>query len=266
MKENSLKYTDFEILEALEIAPETVQLKLKGKFIFEPGQFLQASLSNYGEGTFAPCNNPKEKTNFEVCVKSFGNLSRQMIQLLPGDYLKVRGPYGNGWPIGKIIGKNILIIAGGMGLVPLRPLIYEILENREDFKQVKFLAGFKSPHHILFTDDLENWQKKLNYFNLCLEYGQCELNHEKGFVMSALKDIEIDKNTIVLMCGPEIMYHYCLPLLKNHKIPEENIYLSYERRMECGIGACQHCNIGKYLVCENGPVFRYDIIKDEIGK
>lgn len=261
-----LQYQNFEIIGSEMLSSDTVLLRIKGRLIFEPGQFIQVSLPNYGEGSFAPCNDPRIKNYFEICVRSCGNLTRQLIKMVPGDHLDIRGPYGNSWPIGKLLENNILMITGGMGTIPLKPLIAEILRNRGDFKKVSLIAGFKTGDHIIFKEDFKIWQKKLDNAEICLEYGNSELETSNGLITSALNKFKIDKNTIVLMCGPEIMRAHCQEVLSKKNVPEKNIYISFERRVECGIGVCQHCNIGKYLICRDGPIFRLDIIKDEIGK
>ena len=263
---DSLQYKSFEILSKETLTKKEVIFRLKGKINFEPGQFFQVSLPGYGEGSFAPCSNPTIRDYFEICVRDCGNLTKQLVSMLPGDCLDVRGPYGHGWPIGKLLGKNILILSGGIGLVPFRPLLDLILDNKSEFKKVSLIMGFKTDEHIIFKDDISMWQKKLSETRIHLEYGNSNLRSEVGLITKALEDLNIDKNTIVLICGPEIMREECQKLLLRKSVPENNIYISFERRVECGVGICQHCNIGKFMVCKDGPVFRLDTIKDEIGK
>lgn len=259
-------YKEYEIIGKVALAPDTVLFRLKGAIKFNPGQFVEVSLPRFGEGTFAVCSDPEEKKFFELCVRSCGNLSNQLIKLLPGDFINLRGPYGNGWPIGKLIGKNIILIAGGMGMVPIRPLVYELLQYRSDFKKIYLFGGFKTPHHVLFEEELKKWQNKID-LEICVEHTERNFWCKHSMITDPLKEIKIEKKkTVVLICGPEVMVPFCNEILIKKGMKEKDIYISFERRMECGIGVCQHCNIGKYLVCKDGPVFSYEKIKNEIGK
>lgn len=263
----NFNYQEYEILERVEEAPNIFLFRLKENLSFSPGQFVQVNSPRYGEATYVPCSNPKEKNFFELCIRGCGNTSNQLIKLLPGDKINLRGPYGNGWPFSKLLGHDILIIAGGMGMVPLRPLIYEILRYRREFKKINFVAGFKTDRHILFKEDLIDWQSKFDQFKLCFEHQYDKSFGQKGMITDGIAETQLNpKKTIVLMCGPEIMYSFANEILAEKGIPENNIYISFERRMGCGIGICQHCNIGKYLVCRDGPVFTLAKIKSELGK
>lgn len=266
MKTLGLKYNTYEIIEKEILTLDTAFFKLSGHFDFTPGQFAQILLPHYGEGTFGICNKSSDKDTFEICVRACGNLSNQIIKLVPGDSLSIRGPYGNGWPVGKLIGKEIIIIAGGMGLVPFRSLLFDLLEFRGEFKKISLIAGFKTDKHVIFESDLQAWQKKVN-LNLYVEHSRKGFWGNNGLITKPLEELKINpKKTIVLICGPEVMFKFCNDILIKKGVSEENIYMSFERRMECGIGICQHCNIGKYLVCADGPIFPLSIIKNEIGK
>lgn len=266
MKSN-FKYKEYEVVSKEEIAPETFLFRFAGKLDFMPGQFVQAALPHYGEATFAPCNDLEEKKYFELCIRAAGATTNQMVKLLPGDFLNIRGPYGNGWPIAKMLGKKIVIIAGGLGLVPMRALISEIIKNKSEFKKVYLIFGTKSDQHILFEKDLLLWKKKIDYLKVYAEHAGKKFWGERGMITDPIEKMQIDvKNTIALLCGPEVMLPFCNEILLKKSLPESNIFISFERRMECGIGVCQHCNIGKYLVCRDGPVFSLDKIKEELNK
>lgn len=265
MKKNNFKYQSYQITQKEVLAPETILFNLKGRLSYSPGAFVQASLLNYGEGTFAPCSDTEHKEEFQLCIRGSGNLTNQLIKLLPGDSLYLRGPYGKGWPIGMLLGKEVVIITGGIGIIPMRSLIFQIIKNRKEFGNVKMISGFRTPEHILFREEIPYWKEKLGGVKIVTENGQDKLG-QSGLITDMLKKCEISKNAKVLVCGPEGMIPICISILQNKGISDNNIYVSYERRMECGIGICQHCNIGKFLVCEDGPVFRYDLIKNELGK
>ena len=264
---NKFTFKNYKIVDRSEPAPDIVLFTLRGKIKFEPGQFFQVALPHLGEATFAACSDPADKKNFQFCIRASGSTTNQMVKLLPGDDLLVRGPYGNTWPIGKLIGKNVVLIAGGMGLIPLKPLMHELIKYKKEFKKLAFFAGFRTPEHVLFNEELHKWSKKFDYFKVAVEKGNTGWWGETGMITELIDRMEFDaKNTIVIMCGPDIMFKFVNEVLKKKDIGDNQIYLSMERRMECGVGLCQHCNVGKYLVCKDGPVFRWDMIKEEIGK
>lgn len=262
-KQHDFKYKKFEILAKTSLTKDTVLFKLRGRIDFNPGQFVQVMLPHYGEATFAICSSPENKEYFEICVRACGNTTNRLVELLPGEYIQLRGPYGKGWPVSKLFGKNIILIAGGMGIVPIRPLIYQIIKYRKEFKKIQIISGFKFSDQILFENDFKEWDKKFD-LQLYAENLTSPFWGKHGMISKPLEKIVISKNTKALICGPEIMFNFCTEPLRINGLKPEDIYISFERRMECGIGICQHCNIGKFLVCKDGPVFRWDIIKKEL--
>lgn len=263
---DKFQYQEYKIIEKEELAPQTFLFKFEGKIKFIPGQFIQAAIDRYGEATFAICSDPDNKKTFELCIRGAGGATNKMIELSPGDKLKIRGPYGNGWPISKLLGQNIILLAGGMGIVPIRPLLYQLSKYKSEFKKINLLAGFRSDHLVLFEEELRNLNSKIS-LRVVAEHCSKDFWGEHGLITEPLSKMSMSPNkTKVLICGPEIMVGFCNKVLLDKKIKEQDIYISFERRMECGIGICQHCNIGKYLVCKDGPIFSLDKIKDEIGK
>lgn len=266
-KQKNFTYTEYEILDKEELAPETFLFTLKGKLDFLPGQFVQALLPRYGNVTLAPCSDPENKDSFQLCIRSAGATTTQMVELSPGDKLKLRGPYGNGWPISRILGKSVVLITGGIGLVPIRPLIHYLVKYRSEYKKIDLIAGFKTDHHVVFKDEILKLKAKFSDLEIAVEHiVDKNFPADQGLITEPLEKIKFNQNMIILMCGPEIMVNHCIPILVENEVEEKDIYISYERRMECGIGICQHCNIGKYKVCEDGPVFSYDKIKSELNK
>jgi len=261
-------YKQFEIIAKKEFTPDTFLFQLKGRVNFSPGQFVQIALDHFGEGTYAICSDPEDKKYFELCIRGCGNLSNRLIEMVPGDFLKLRGPFGKGWPMGKLLENNLVIIAGGMGLVPLRPLLFSMIKYRKNFKKISIVLGFRSDQHILFPVNIEalRQNKEIDQFIGVAEHADSRFWGSKGLITDGLKKIKVDKKSIALICGPDVMVPYCTDFLINQKVEEKNIYISYERRMECGIGVCQHCNVGKYMVCKDGPVFSYEKIKNELTK
>ncbi len=269
MKDNQeLKFSSYKITDKEQATDDTVVYKLLGDLKFTPGQFVQVSLPHFGEATFAPCSDSNQKGFFELCIRDQGSTSGALTELEVGEEMLVRGPYGNGWPIGKLIGKNVLLLVGGMGIAPIRPLIFELLKYKKEFKKISLLAGFKTPHHLLFNDDFLLWKEKMDYLRVAVEKGDKNWWGESCMITELIKRMKIDKkNTVILMCGPEIMVPFCNKVLcETKKIEKQAIYVSMERRMECGVGLCQHCNIGRYYVCKDGPIFRWDKIEVELNK
>ena len=264
---SGFKYKQYQIFAKQKLAPDTFLFTLSGKLKFEPGQFVQVSLPYVGEATFAPCSNPSDRENFQLCIRACGNTTNQLVGQLPGDSMLIRGPYGHGWPLGKLIGKNVVLVTGGLGIIPIRPLIFELLKYKKQFKKLTLLSGFKTPEFVIFDEDYSKWLKQLNYCKVAVEKSSRNWWGETCLPTELLKNISLSaKNTYILICGPEIMFKFCIDVLNQKAIPDNQIYISYERRMECGVGLCQHCNIGKYLVCKDGPVFRWDLIKSELNK
>lgn len=266
MMNSPFEFKSYTIENKTEVAPDTVLFRLRGKFRFEPGQFIQVQLPHIGEATLAPCSEINDRKGFGICVRACGNVSNNLAGKQNGDSLQVRGPYGNSWPTGKMLGENVLIIVGGMGIVPLIPQIGELKRYRKEFKRISVLAGFKTPDHVLFEDELKKLKKSFDYVKIAVEKTSSSWWGENCMITELIEKISIPQNTIALLCGPEIMYKPCIEILTRKKVNPKNIYASFERRMECGVGFCQHCTIGKFKVCEDGPIFRWDKIKPELDK
>lgn len=260
---NKFELKNYEIISKDSLTHDTFLFRLKGKIAFKPGQFLRVVLDHFGEIVVAPCSDPRNTEWFEICVRAAGSTSNAIANLLPGDNLGVRGPYGNSWPVQQAKGKELILIAGGLGLVPLRPLLYEL--GRKKNKRVKLFVGFRSAENAVFVEDLETWGRNINVFAVA-EFTVPRSICKKGLITEPLEKEKINKESIVFICGPEVMVPFCIDKIHQKDIGDDQIFLSMERRMECGIGICQHCNIGKYMVCKDGPVFRYDRIIGEIGK
>lgn len=264
MSNHDFKTTEYEIIAKEMLTDDVALFRLKGRLDFEAGQFVEASMPHFGNITLAPCSSPKNKKEFELCVHSVGSTSNAMIELLPSDKINLRGPYGHGWPTDKFHGHNLVIIAGSMGLVPLRPILLD-LENKIHFGKISLFAGFKKPEDVILEPDLKRWKKKLKV-HAVVEQTDHKFWGGRGLITEPLETATIDKKSIVLMCGPEAMYSHCDEILNQKGILDKQIHVSLERRMECGVGLCQHCSCGKHLVCQDGPVLRYDKIKSEVSK
>jgi sulfhydrogenase subunit gamma (sulfur reductase) len=258
----------------IRIQPETPDTNLytfeyinkvqQKKFSFTPGQFMLLSLFGYGEAPFGLCSSPNQTDRFELCIRSVGRLTNALQNLHQDDIVGLRGPFGYGWPMDKLKGKNILIIGGGIGLVPLRSVVLEILENRDDYGSVQIMYGARCPEELLFKDDLYLWDNRRD-----IEYvATVDRDDEHcwagniGVVTILFDRITISpKNTFAFVCGPPIMYRFVTRELEKIGLPDDRIFLSLERRMKCGVGHCSHCLVGTKFVCQDGPVFSYKVAK-----
>ena len=242
-------------------------LKRPKDFIFQSGQFVQVSLGGYGEAPISICPDPLEKKFFQICVRKVGRLTEALHQLKVGEKIGIRGPYGKGFPENLGEKRNLLLIAGGLGLEPLRPLIWQIIRQRNKFQKVQLFYGAKTREDLLFKREYKIWTQKEINLNICLE------RPEEGFrlpcpVIQGVVTILFEKSTllespIAFLCGPPIMYRFVFQKLKKAGFKDEDIYLSFERRMHCGIGICQHCAINSKYVCKDGPVFSWKELKDK---
>lgn len=232
---------------------------------FVPGQFNMVSLLGFGEGPFSITSSPLQNNYFEHTIRLVGSLTTALHRLGVGDTVGIRGPYGRGWPVDSIKNKDLIIIAGGVGLAPLRGLINLIIENRNDFGAVEIMYGSRTPGSLVFTSDYDNWRATPN-MRLFLTVDEApegiEWPHSQGVVTNLLDFSMIDPaNALAFMCGPEIMMRFIARSLIIRGFSEESIFVSLERRMECGMAKCGRCMIGPKYVCTDGPVFPYPEVK-----
>ena len=227
-----------------------------------PGQFIMLSIPGYGEAPISISSPPSKKNTFEICVRAVGNLTNALHRLTKGDRLWIRGPYGKAFPVEEIKGKDLLFVAGGIGLVPMRSLIKTVLNERPTFGKINFLYGVKSPDEILFKDELTEWGQHGISIQITIDKPHPEWKGNTGVVTTLLPPLKIDETrTTAIVIGPPIMYKYVIMSLGDKRIAGHNIYLSLERRMKCGLGKCGHCQINSVYVCQEGPVFRLSDIR-----
>jgi NAD(P)H-flavin reductase len=230
-----------------------------------PGQFVEVSLFGIGEGPISISSPPARDNTFELGVRAAGNLTRALHGLKSGDALCIRGPFGHGFPVENLMGKDLLFVAGGIGLVPLRSLIKYSLEHRDAFGRIIILFGARSPQERLFTDELAAWSKRSDIeFLETVDRSADGWKGNVGVITTLFKKITIEpRKTAVMIVGPPVMYKYALLEVKEKEVPRNNIWLSLERRMKCGLGKCGHCQINNYYVCQEGPVFAYSQIEEK---
>jgi len=229
----------------------------------DPGQFVEVSLFGVGEAPISIASSPTIRNSFDLCVRRVGKVTYEMHKLEQGDEIGIRGPFVKGFPIRILEGNDLFFIAGGLGIVPLRSLINYVIDNRRDFGNINILLGCKTPDSMLFGDEVEIWQKRLDVnFNCTVDKADPDWAGNVGLITSLIPGVNLDPDrTFAIVVGPPIMYKYVIKELIAKKIPERQIYLSLERHMKCGLGRCGHCQIEDIYCCQDGPVFCYDQIK-----
>jgi NAD(P)H-flavin reductase len=231
----------------------------EGKLEYEPGQFLEVSLGGIGEAPISISSSPTQSDGFELVVRKAGRVTKAIHNMKVGDKIGIRGPYGSGYPLDELKGENLVFICGGIGLVPQRSLINYVLDNRDEFGELTVIQGTKCHTMRFFREELSEWDKsdKLEFHETVDEQHEC-WNGNVGVVTTLIPKIEKRlANAKVLVCGPPIMYKFVLLSLDECEVPHDQIFVNLERRMECGVGKCGHCQINGSYVCQDGPVYRY---------
>lgn len=234
-------------------------------FSFQPGQFGLYSVFGAGEATFCIASSPTRKGYIECSVKKAGRVTTELHQCNNGDVVGFRGPYGNCFPIDDMAGKNLLFVGGGIGLAPLRSVIWNVLDWRDRFADVTILYGARSVGDLVYKSELTTWQEMDNVHTVYTVDPGGEIPDwagKVGFVPAVLEDLKPSPaNTVVLTCGPPIMIKFVLASLGKLGFSLDAAYTTLENRMKCGIGKCGRCNVGHLYVCKDGPVFRCDSLR-----
>jgi NAD(P)H-flavin reductase len=237
-------------------------------FRFNAGQFNMLYVFGVGEVPISISGDPATPATLVHTTRAVGTVTKAMRKLKRGETLGVRGPFGTHWPVEEAIGNDAVIVAGGIGLAPLRPALYALLANREKFGKVVLLYGTRTPNDILFRRELESWRSRLDlevYVTVDRATGNWRGN--VGVVTTLIPKAPFDpRNAVAMVCGPEIMMRFTVLELQKRGVSVENIFLSMERNMKCAVGFCGHCQFGPAFICKDGPVFRYDRIKDLLAK
>lgn len=244
-----------------------IDKKHRKNFRFSPGQILELSIPGFNEAPFAYCGSIHDKNYIDICVRMVGELTAKIHEMVEGNEVGIRGPYGNGWPVDKINNKKVLIVAGGIGIIPFRSLIKLYCKARKGDMQIFY--GASSEEELIFKDEINNWCENTE-ISLTLDKGEeginiSGVNCNIGLITSLFNKKEVDSNGVALVCGPPTMCKFVIDKLKEKGFEDSNIYLSLERRMECGIGVCEHCAVGPYYVCKDGPVFSWEQLKNIKG-
>ena len=260
------KWAEISRIEKLTESEKLFQLRLSnGKPLgHQPGQFVEVSVMGIGEAPISISSPPINDNSFELAVRKVGNLTNAMHGLGVGDKLGIRGPFGTNFPTEEAKGKDILFVAGGIGLVPLRSFIKFVLEHRKDYGEVTILFGARNPSEQLFLTELEEWRgrKDIRYLET-VDRADATWKGNVGVITTLFSKVHVEPSkTICVVVGPPVMYRFVIMETKAKGIPDTQIFLSLERRMKCGLGKCGHCQINKIYVCQDGPVLRYSDIFD----
>lgn len=229
----------------------------------KPGQFIQLSIYGVGEAPFSISSPPEQKNVFELAVRKIGAVTQALHNIEPGQKVAIRGPYGSFFPVQQFVGKDTLFVAGGLGYIPLRSLLRYQLRHREEFGRIIVLIGTRDPKERIFTDQIKRLGERGDVEVLeTVDRGDESWKGNVGLITTLLPKVQLDPvNTYVAMVGPPVMYRFVIADCRKMGIPAEQIYVSLERRMKCGLGKCGHCQINDLNACIDGPVFRYTDIE-----
>ena len=241
--------------------------QLRENFTFESGQFCLLSILGVGEAPFCISSSPTRQDHLECSIRQVGKLTRALHRLGEGTEIGFRGPYGNSFPLNFLKGKNLVFVGGGIGLAPLRSLIWNVIDNRDSYGNIAIIYGARSPADLCFRYDLEAWDKdKTVNMVTTVDKGDDGWTGRVGLVPAVLEQVAPSaKNSVAIVCGPPIMIRFTFPVLERLGFTPEQMLTTLEKRMKCGIGKCGRCNIGNIYVCRDGPVFSYAQIKGFIS-
>ena len=238
------------------------------KFEFLPGQFNMLYVFGTGEVPVSISGNPENRRNLIHTVRAVGTVTNALCKLESGDMLGVRGAFGSDWQIEKQCGKDIILVAGGIGLAPLRPVIYHILNHRTLYGRVFLFYGTRTPDDLIFREELEKWRARFDLeIEITVDSSDKNWRGNVGFVTNLIQNEQFDAaNTTAMLCGPEIMMRFAASELKKRGLKTDQIFVSMERNMKCAVGFCGRCQFGAEFVCKDGAVFRLDRIERIFGK
>jgi sulfhydrogenase subunit gamma (sulfur reductase) len=259
-----------EIVERIQEATNVFTLRLRfidpqihRQYRFMPGQFNMVYLYGVGEVAISISSDPRQSELYDHTIRVVGRVTRGLAQLKQGDHVGIRGPYGRGWPIDKMPGKDVVIITGGLGCAPVVMLINYIMQRRDQFGRLCVLQGVKNSDDLIFRDYYRIWAKlPSTQIKFAADQSSKAWSGYVGHPTDLIKELQFDAdNAVAMICGPEIMMHIAVQQLLRQRLSEENIYLSMERSMQCAIAHCGHCQYGGQFVCKDGPVFSYPQVK-----
>ncbi|MEQ8965489.1 MAG: FAD/NAD(P)-binding protein [Azospirillaceae bacterium] len=232
---------------------------------FAPGQFNMLYVFGVGEVAISLSGDPGDPGPLRHTVRGVGAVSRAIVGLGPGGTIGVRGPFGSAWPMAEAEGRDVVVVAGGLGLAPLRPALYRLMATRERYRRVILLYGTRSPADILFGEELGTWRDRGLEVEVTIDHAAGAWDGNVGVVTRLIPRVAFDAgDAIGLVCGPEVMMRFTLDALVERGIDPSRLYLSAERNMKCAVAQCGHCQFGPDFVCKDGPVFRHDRVRHRL--
>ena len=264
---NPYAYIEAEIIDIITETPniKTLTIRPKVEIGFKVGQFMDLTVPGVVEAPFTPSSNHKVKERLDFTIMRAGRLTEFLHQTKVGDVIGVRGPYGTAYPLNDFKSKELFIVGGGVGLAPLRALLYALFNDIKSYKKIILKYGARTPKDIVYKKEIESWKLKGEHVDTEITVDVCDETWKGnvGLVTTILKNLKLDmNNAVAIVCGPPIMMKFVTFKLLDLGFKDSQTYLSMEKNMSCGIGKCGHCRIGPYYACKDGPVFTYDRIKD----
>lgn len=256
----------FRVVAQKDKRPDCTMLTLepldkKQPCAFAPGQFFMFYVFGHGEVPISVSGDAATADTISFTVKNVGSVTAAISRLGKGDVVGLRGPFGRGWPMKEAKGRDVVLMAGGLGSAPLRPAVLHLLASPQDYGRVSFLYGARSPSTFLFERNLEDWAEKINVIRV-VDIPEDNWGGAVGHVTDILEDIDIaPDNTIAMACGPDVMMRASAGALMVRGVATRNIYLSLERNMKCAVVHCGRCQYGPFFTCKDGPVFSFDAIE-----
>ncbi len=235
---------------------------------FAPGQFNMLYVTGVGEVPISISGDPARPESLFHTTRAVGTVTSALRKLNRGDILGVRGPYGSHWPVDEAKRRDVVIVAGGIGLAPLRPSVYQILSNRAEYGRFVLLYGARTPEDLLYRAEIQKWRRRFDFdIDVTVDRATGDWRGNVGVVTTLIPKAGFDPSrTTAMLCGPEIMMRFTIAELEKRGVPDQNIYISMERNMKCGLGFCGHCQFGPFFICKDGPVFSYDRVMEFLGK
>jgi sulfite reductase subunit B len=267
---NPYSYIEAEILEVIEETAniKTFRLRPKSDISFRAGQFMDVTVPGVGEAPFTPSSNHDMRETLDFTIMKAGRVTKILHEMKKGEIVGLRGPYGKGYPLDHFKSKDILIVGGGVGLAPLRALLYALFNDVNDYKNIILKYGARTPKDIVYKNEVDTWKDTAAHVNVQVtaDTGDDTWKGNVGLVTTVLSGLNLDmNNAAAIVCGPPIMMKFVTFKLLDLGFKDSQIHLSMEKNMSCGFGKCGHCRIGPYYACKDGPVFTYDKIKDLPG-
>jgi len=265
-KDNPYNSVKANLLEVITESPsiKTFVFNLMSPFSFATGQFVELYVPGVGEAPFTPSSNPSKTDKIDITIMKVGKVTSRLHSLNKTEVLGIRGPYGRGYPLDNFKGKEIFIVGGGVGLAPLRSLIFALLNEKSKYKKIILRYGARTPEDIIYKSLVRQWQNSKDVdVKLTVDRADSSWKENIGVVTTILSKNDVDiTNAVGVVCGPPIMMKFATLKLLEMGFQDSQIFLSMEKNMSCGFGKCGHCRIGNYYCCKDGPVFTYKEIKD----